>query len=133
MLGWSRAYSVVDVKDPAPMIDDTVAVVNVLSSEDVASFVALVYDPFAACSTFGGLAPRQAFSFWEVDVWVFGSVEGEGKGGGAVFFFKKERSIIPPSQTNGRRPSPPSPNPLRYVFQHMVEMYCKHPSCTVVE
>jgi len=75
-LGWNvaGAYSVVDVKDPAPMIDDTVAVVNVLSSEDVASFVALVYDPFAACSTFGGLAPRQAFSFWEVDVWVFGYV-----------------------------------------------------------
>ena len=80
MLGWSRAYSVVDVKDPAPMIDDTVAVVNVLGSKDVASFVALVYDPFAACSTFDGRAPRQAFSFWEVDVWVFGSVEGEGKG-----------------------------------------------------
>ena len=97
----SRAYSVVDVKDPAPMIDDTVAVVNVLCSEDVASFVALVYDPFAACSTFGGLAPRQAFSFWEVDVWVFGSVEGEGKGGGAVFFSKKREVLFPPLKQMG--------------------------------
>ena len=77
----SRAYSVVDVKDPAPMIDDTVAVVNVLISKDVASFVVSVYDlydPFAARGTFHGLAPCQTFSFWKVNVLVFSSVRGGG-------------------------------------------------------
>lgn len=55
----------------APVVHYSVAVVDVGSCEHVAAFVTLVHDAFAACGAVRGLAPRQAFSFSQIYVWVF--------------------------------------------------------------